>query len=158
METMKKESGVIQSSGKGQKIGIAVARFNAGMTRPLLDGARRVLKRQGVRPSDVRVAWVPGAFELPLALQRMARSGKYSALIALGAVIRGETPHFDYVCRGATDGVMRVMLDTGIPIAFGILTTDNVEQATDRIGGRHGHKGEEAALVALEMAKVGNRG
>jgi 6,7-dimethyl-8-ribityllumazine synthase len=102
----------------------------------------------------LETVWVPGAFEIPLALRSLARGGKFDALIALGAVIRGDTPHFDYVCEGATHGTMQVMLDTGVPIAFGVLTTDTLRQAQERTGGRHGNKGIDAALTALEMARM----
>ncbi len=151
---MKKTSGVIAVVGKGLKIGIVVGRFNAGITTRLLEGAQRILKRQGVAPTHIETVWVPGAFEIPVMLQALARRKKFDAFIALGAVVRGDTPHFEYVCKGATSGIQRVALDAGVPVAFGLLTTDNVKQALERVGGRHGHKGEEAALVALEMARL----
>lgn len=129
-----------------------MSRFNDGITKKLLEGAERTLRSKNV--ARMETVWVPGAFEIPLALRSLARGGKFDALIALGAVIRGDTPHFEYVCQGATQGTMQVMLETGVPIAFGVLTTDNVRQAEERVGGKHGHKGEEAALTALEMARM----
>lgn len=148
---MKKTAGArADISGKGLKIGIVVGRFNDGITQKLLDGAEKTLRAAGVARIDS--IWVPGAFEIPLMLRILAERKSYDALIALGAVIRGGTPHFDYVCDGATSGVMQVMLETGIPVAFGVLTTDNVRQALERSGGKHGNKGSEAALVAIEMA------
>lgn len=150
---MKKSSGANSSiSGKGLKIGIVVGRFNEGITGKLLAGAEKTLRSKGVARVDT--VWVPGAFEIPLMLRTLARGKSYDALIALGAVIRGGTPHFDYVCEGATYGTMKVMIETGIPVAFGVLTTDNVRQALERSGGKHGNKGSEAALVALEMARA----
>ncbi len=134
----------------GLRIAIAVGRFNLPITGPLLDGALRVLKQHGV--DDPTVVWVPGAFELPLAAQRLA--GTHDAVIALGAVIRGDTPHFDFVAGETAAGLMRVGLDTGIPVVFGVLTVDSIEQAEARIGGAVGHKGEEAALTAIEFAAL----
>jgi 6,7-dimethyl-8-ribityllumazine synthase len=109
---------------------------------------------RGAEPDAIDVAWVPGAFEIPLAARALAQSGRYAGVIVLGSVIRGGTPHFDYVCNGVTDGVREVMRDTGIPVAFGVLTTDDIDQALARCGGEHGHKGEEAARVAIEMARL----
>ena len=150
---LKKKSGVIQSlSGKGFKIGIVAGRFNASITQKLLKGAEKTLLQKGVLKKNIHIEWVPGAFEIPLTLQKLARTKKFDALTALGAVIRGDTPHFDYVCKGVASGTMRVMLDEKIPIAFGVLTTDTLRQALDRAGGRQGNKGSEAALVAIEMA------
>lgn len=149
---MKKKSGAREVSGKKARVGIVVARFNEDITQKLLEGAERKLIEMGV--GSFLVIWVPGAFEIPLMLQSLARKKKFDALIALGAVIRGETPHFDYVCQEASRGVMEVSLRENIPVAFGVLTTNNIQEALDRVGGRHGHKGEEAALVALEMAQV----
>jgi 6,7-dimethyl-8-ribityllumazine synthase len=131
-----------------------VARFNEPICARLLDGCQRELLRCGARAADVHVAWVPGALEIPPAALALARSGRYHALVALGAVIRGETSHFDYVCRGVTDGVREVVLDTGVPVAFGVLTTEDEEQALARAGGQHGNKGSEAAQVAIEMARL----
>jgi 6,7-dimethyl-8-ribityllumazine synthase len=107
-----------------------------------------------VADDDVHVAWVPGAFEIPQTARALADTRRYDAIIALGVVIRGGTPHFDYVCRGVTDGVREVMRDTGVPVAFGVLTTDDVEQALERAGGEHGNKGRDAAQVAIEMARL----
>jgi 6,7-dimethyl-8-ribityllumazine synthase len=130
------------------------ARFNHLISVRLLEGAVAELARSGTRSEDVHVAWVPGAFEIPVALRVLARSGRYHALVALGAVIRGGTPHFDYVCRGVTDGLASVMQATGVPVAFGVLTTDDADQALARAGGSEGHKGVEAAQAALEMAHL----
>ena len=140
--------------GGGLRIGIVVARFNHLISARLLEGAVDELVRAGTKPEDVHVAWVPGAFEIPLAARELARSGRYHALVTLGAVIRGGTPHFDYVCRGVTDGLRDVMQATGVPVAFGVLTTDDVDQALERAGGKDGHKGVEAAQAALEMAHL----
>jgi 6,7-dimethyl-8-ribityllumazine synthase len=134
----------------GLRIAIAVGRFNLAITAPLLDGARRVLRDHGV--ADPTIVWVPGAFELPLAAQRLAAD--HDAVVALGAVIRGDTPHFDFVAGQTAAGLMRVGLDSGVPVVFGVLTTDSLEQAEARIGGAVGHKGEEAALTAIEMAAL----
>jgi len=138
----------------GLRFGIAVARFNHLICVRLLDGCTRELGECGAASDAIDVAWVPGAFELPMAVRQLAESGRYDALIALGAVIRGGTPHFDYVCTGVTDGVRAVMRDTGIPVAFGVLTTDDVDQALARAGGAEGNKGVEAARVAIEMANL----
>ena len=134
----------------GLRIAVAVGRFNLSITGPLLEGARRVLSGHGV--ADPTIVWVPGAFELPLAAQRLARS--HDAVIALGAVIRGDTPHFDFVAGETAAGLMRVGLDSGTPVVFGVLTTDTLAQAEARIGGAVGHKGEEAASTAIEMAAL----
>lgn len=136
------------------RIGIVVARFNHLISAQLLEGAIEALAKAGVRDEDVHVAWVPGAFEIPLALRGLAQSGRYHALVALGAVIRGGTPHFDYVCRAVTDGVREVTLASGVPVAFGVLTSDDVDQALERAGGAEGNKGAEAAEAALEMANL----
>ena len=136
----------------GAGIGIVAARFNARFTDRLLAGALRVLARHGV--ADRTVVRVPGAFELPLAARRLAGAEGIEAVIALGAVVRGETPHFDYVSDACAQGVMRAALDEGVPVIFGVLTTDDDEQAAARTGGAHGNKGEEAALAALEMVTL----
>ena len=138
-------------SAKDLRFGIVVSRFNSQVTESLLGGARRVLEEAGA--ASIVVSSVPGAFEIPLALQTMAQSKKYDALVALGAVIRGETPHFDFVCTEAARGIMNVMLQEKIPIGFGLLTTNNEREALDRAGGPCGNKGEEAALVAIEMVR-----
>jgi 6,7-dimethyl-8-ribityllumazine synthase len=134
----------------GLRLAVAVGRFNLHVTGPLLDGAMKVLAEHGV--ADPTVVWVPGAFELPLAAQRLAVD--HDAVVALGAVIRGDTPHFDFVAGETAAGLMRVGLDSGVPVVFGVLTTDSLAQAEDRIGGSAGHKGEEAALTAIEMAAL----
>ena len=136
------------------RLAIVVSRFNHLVSVRLLEGATAELARRGVNDDDVHVAWVPGAFEIPQAARVLASSGRYDAIAALGVVIRGGTPHFEYVCLGVTDGVREVMRDTGIPVAFGVLTTDDVEQALERAGGEHGNKGRDAALVAIEMARL----
>jgi 6,7-dimethyl-8-ribityllumazine synthase len=136
------------------RFGIVVSRFNHMVSVRLLEGCAAELGRRGCSPSDIHVAWVPGAFEIPQAARALANTGRYDALVALGAVIRGGTPHFDYVCRAVTDGVRETIRDTGVPIAFGVLTTDDVEQALARTGGAEGNKGEEAALAAIEMARL----
>lgn len=141
-------------SGQGRRVAVAVSRFNRLVTEPLLAGALETLRRHGVADADVDVAWVPGSFELPVAVQRLAASGRYAAVVALGAVIRGATPHFDYVAGEAAAGLGAVARQTGVPVAFGVLTTDTMEQALDRAGGKAGNKGAEAALVALEMANL----
>jgi 6,7-dimethyl-8-ribityllumazine synthase len=141
-------------SGKGLKFGIVVGRFNEFISTRLLDGALDNLKRHDVGDDDVEVAWVPGAFELPLVAQRMAASRRYDALICLGAVIRGGTPHFDYVAAETAKGIAKVSLDTGVPVIFGVLTTDTIEQAVERAGTKAGNKGWEAATSAIEMANL----
>jgi 6,7-dimethyl-8-ribityllumazine synthase len=136
------------------RFAIVVSRFNHLVSVRLLEGATDELQQRGVATDDVDIAWVPGAFEIPQAARALADTRRYHAVIALGVVIRGGTPHFDYVCRGVTDGVREVMRDTGVPVAFGVLTTDDVEQALDRAGGEHGNKGRDAAQVAVEMARL----
>jgi 6,7-dimethyl-8-ribityllumazine synthase len=140
--------------GSGLKIGIVVGRFNEFITSKLLSGAQDALKRHGVSESDVDVAWVPGAFEIPLIAQKMAKSNKYDAVITLGTVIRGSTPHFDYVCNEVAKGVSKITLESGIPVIFGVLTTDSIEQAIERAGTKAGNKGWEAAAGAIEMANL----
>lgn len=134
------------------RVAIVVGRFNEAIGKLLLEGAQDCLRRHGIRDDDVAVAWVPGAFEIPLAAKRLAASGEVDAVITLGAVIRGETAHFDHVAGQAAAGVQQAMLDTEIPITFGVLTTENTDQARERAGGKVGNKGFEAALAALEMA------
>jgi len=140
--------------GTGLKVGIVVGRFNEFITSKLLGGALDALKRHGVEEGSVDVAWVPGAFEIPLIAQKLAKSGKYDAVITLGTVIRGSTPHFDYVCNEAAKGVSSTALNTGIPVIFGVLTTDTIEQAIERAGTKAGNKGWEAAAAAIEMANL----
>lgn len=139
---------------EGMKIGIVCARFNEFITSKLLGGAMDALVRHGVADSDVDVAWVPGAFEIPVAAQRMAQSKKYDAIICLGAVIKGATSHYDYVCAEVSKGVASVSLQFGLPVMFGVLTTDNIEQAIERAGTKAGNKGYDCALSAIEMANL----
>jgi 6,7-dimethyl-8-ribityllumazine synthase len=137
------------------RIGIAISRWNSFITERLLDGALDTLKRHGVdTESSVDVARLPGSFELPLVVQKMAQSGRYDAIIALGCVIRGATAHFDYVAGEATKGIAQAMLQTGVPVVFGVLTTDTIEQAIERAGTKAGNKGAEAAASAIEMANL----
>lgn len=140
--------------GAGLRVGIVVARFNEFVTGRLLDGAREGLAKLGVDREAVDVAWTPGCFELPVVAKRMAETGRYDALICLGAVIRGETPHFDYVAGQAASGIARVGLESGLPVIFGVLTTETVEQAINRAGAKAGNKGYDAALTAVEMATL----
>ncbi len=139
---------------KGLKYGIVVGRFNEFITSKLLGGALDALKRHGVEENEIEIAWVPGAFEIPLIAQKLAESGKYDAVITLGAVIRGSTPHFDYVCNEVAKGVSAISLKTGVPTIFGVLTTDSIEQAVERAGTKAGNKGWEAASTAIEMANL----
>lgn len=143
--------------GTGLRVGVVVGRFNEFIGSKLLGGALDAFKRHGMDEDAVDVAWVPGAFEIPLIAQKMAKSGKYDAVITLGAVIRGSTPHFDYVCNEAAKGVSRVALDTGVPTVFGVLTVDTIEQAIERAGTKAGNKGWEAAVTAIEMANLGKQ-
>lgn len=139
---------------KGQKVGIVVSRFNSFICERLLEGAIDALVRHGADEADIHVARVPGAFEIPLAAKKMAQAGKYDALICLGAVIRGSTPHFDYVASEVTKGVASVSLESGVPISFGVLTTDTIEQAVERAGTKAGNKGFEAAVTAIEAVNL----
>ncbi|MVP00091.1 6,7-dimethyl-8-ribityllumazine synthase [Paenibacillus lutrae] len=139
---------------QGLTYGIVVGRFNEFITSKLLAGALDALQRHGVEETEIEVAWVPGAFEIPLIAQKMAEAGKYDAVITLGTVIRGSTPHFDYVCNEAAKGVSAVSLKTGVPTIFGVLTTDSIEQAIERAGTKAGNKGWEAAVTAIEMANL----
>ena len=139
---------------QGLKIGIAAARFNEFIVSKLVSGAVDGLQRHGVKGSDIDLAWVPGAYELPLAAKKMAKSGKYDAVICLGAVIRGSTPHFDYVCAEVSKGVANVSLDSEVPVIFGVITTDSIEQAIERAGTKAGNKGFDAAATAIEMANL----
>ena len=136
---------------EGIRVGIVAARFNEFIVSKLLSGCEDGLLRHGVRPDDIAVAWVPGAFEIPLAAAKMAGSGKYDAVIALGAVIRGSTSHYDYVCSEVSKGVAGTALSTGVPVLFGVLTTDTIEQAIERAGTKAGNKGAECAQGAIEM-------
>jgi len=138
----------------GMHLVVVAGRFNDAVTKPLLEGALDGLREYGLDPADVPVVWVPGAYEIPLVAQRLAGSGDVDAVICLGAVIRGGTPHFDYVAGQCAAGVSRVALDTGVPVIFGVLTTDDVDQAMERAGGSEGNKGREAALTAIEMVDL----
>ena len=140
--------------GDGKKLGIVVARFNSFLSERLLEGAIDALVRSGVESDDIDVARVPGAFEIPLVTQKMAKSGKYDAVICLGVVIRGATPHFDFVAGEVAKGSAQVMLDTGVPVLFGVLTTETIEQAIERAGSKAGNKGSEVAVAALEMINL----
>ncbi len=140
--------------GKGLRFGIVVGRFNELISKHLLDGALDNLRRHDVNEVDVDVAWVPGAFEIPPVAQRLASSGRYDAVVCLGAVIRGGTPHFEYVAAEVAKGIAKVSLDSGVPVVFGVLTTDTVEQAIERAGTKAGNKGWAAATTALEMANL----
>jgi 6,7-dimethyl-8-ribityllumazine synthase len=141
-------------TGRGRRFGIVVSRFNQFIGARLLDGAVDGLLRHEVDRDAIDVAWVPGAFEIPLAASRMARSGNYDAVICLGAVIRGATPHFDYVAAEVSKGIASVGLETGVPVTFGVLTTDTIEQAIERAGAKSGNKGFEAAMTAIEMVSL----
>ena len=140
--------------GSGKRIGIVVARFNELITRNLLDGARDALRRSGVADENVGVAWVPGSFEIPLVAKTMAATGRYDAVICLGAVIRGATDHYEHVAGQAASGILRAGLDTGVPVIFGVLTTDTIEQAIERIGAKGTNHGGDAAFAALETASL----
>ncbi|KAK9918867.1 hypothetical protein WJX75_007660 [Coccomyxa subellipsoidea] len=141
-------------SSQGLKFGVVAARFNELVTKPLLEGVLEGLERHGTQRDTVTVAWVPGSFELPLVAKAMAKSGKYDAVITVGAVVRGATAHFDAVVGGATSGVLSAGLDSGVPVIFCVMTTDTMEQALDRAGGKSGNKGFEAAVTAIETANV----
>lgn len=141
-------------TGKGLKFGIVVARFNEFITSKLLSGAIDTLRRHKANEEDIDVAWVPGAFEIPIVAKKMAASGKYDAVLCLGAVIRGATSHYDYVCNEVSKGVAQVGLQTGVPTIFGVVTTENIEQAVERAGTKAGNKGSDAAMAAMEMASL----
>jgi 6,7-dimethyl-8-ribityllumazine synthase len=140
--------------GKGQKIAIVVARFNEFISNKLLSGAIDTLTRHDVAENDISVFWVPGAFEIPSVAQKIADANKYDAIICLGAVIRGETPHFDYVASEVSKGIATVGMKKGIPVIFGVVTTENIEQAIERAGTKSGNKGSDAALTAIEMINL----
>ena len=139
---------------KEVKVGIVAARFNEFITSKLLDGALDGLKRHDVCEEDIHIAWVPGAFEIPLIASKMAKSGKYDAVICLGAVIRGSTSHYDYVCNEVSKGIAAVSLESGVPVMFGVLTTENIEQAIERAGRKAGNKGYDCAVGAIEMVNL----
>ena len=140
--------------GKGLRIGLVVARFNEFITSRLLEGAKSALDRHGVQDDDITVAWVPGSFEIPLVARKMAASGRYDAVVCLGAVIKGETDHYEYVAGEAAKGIAGVAASTGIPVIFGVLTTGTVEQAINRAGGKQGNSGYNAGVAAIEMANL----
>ena len=139
---------------KGKKFAIVASRFNDFITNRLLRGAKDTLIRHGAKDTDLTVVWVPGSFELSLVIMKMARTKKYDAVISLGAIIRGETPHFDYIASEVSRGISRTMQETGIPVAFGMITADSLEQAIQRAGAKEGNKGSQAALSAIEMANL----
>lgn len=141
-------------TAKNMKIAIVVARFNEFITSKLLSGCIDCLIRHEAADEDLNVAWVPGAFEIPMAAKKLAESGKYDAVICLGAVIRGATPHFDYVCAEASKGIAQVSMQTGVPVAFGVLTTENIQQAVERAGTKAGNKGVDCAMTAMEMVNL----
>ena len=141
-------------TAKNMKIAIVVARFNEFITSKLLSGCIDCLICHEAADEDLTVAWVPGAFEIPMAAKKLAESGKYDAVICLGAVIRGATPHFDYVCAEASKGIAQVSMQTGVPVAFGVLTTENIQQAVERAGTKAGNKGVDCAMTAMEMVNL----
>ena len=143
-----------QLIAKGRKFGIIASRFNDFITNRLLEGCTDTLLRHGAKENDVEVVWVPGAFEIPLIAQRMAKSKKYDTVICLGTVIRGSTPHFDYIASEVAKGVAHVSFSTGVPTIFGIITADSIDQAIERAGTKEGNKGRDAALSAIEMANL----
>jgi 6,7-dimethyl-8-ribityllumazine synthase len=140
--------------GKGLKFGLVVSRFNEFFSRKLLEGAQDALLRHGVNEEDIDVAWTPGSFEIPLIAQKLAETKKYNAIICLGAVIRGGTPHFEYIAAEVTKGIAHVNMNTGVPVLYGVITTDTLEQAVERSGTKAGNKGFDAAVSAIEMANL----
>ncbi len=140
--------------GKGLKFGVVVSRFNEFISKKLLEGAQDALLRHGVSKDDIEIAWVPGSFEIPLIAKKLAQTKRYDAVICLGAVIRGGTPHFDYIAAEVTKGIANVSLDTGLPVIYGVITTDTLEQAIERAGTKVGNKGFDAAVNAIEMANL----
>ena len=140
--------------GKGLRFGLVVSRFNEFITKKLLDGAQDALLRHGVNQADMEVAWVPGSFEIPLIAKKLAQSKKYNAVICLGAVVRGGTPHFEYIAAEVSKGIAKVSLETGLPVAYGVIIADTLEQAIERAGTKMGNKGFEAAENAIEMANL----
>ncbi|MBR4319057.1 MAG: 6,7-dimethyl-8-ribityllumazine synthase [Oscillospiraceae bacterium] len=140
--------------GKGLKIAIVASRFNEFITNKLVGGAEDCLRRHNVAEEDITLAWVPGAFEIPLIAKKLAKSGKYDAVICVGAVIRGATSHYDYVCAEVSKGIANVSLETEVPVLFGVLTTDTIEQAIERAGTKAGNKGYDCAMSALEMIQL----
>jgi len=140
--------------GKGLKFGVVISRFNEFFSKKMLEGAQDALIRHGVNEEDIEQAWTPGSFEIPLIAQKMAQTKKYDAIICLGAVIRGSTPHFDHIAAEVTKGIAHVNLDTGVPVIYGVITTDTLEQAIERSGSKAGNKGFSAAVSAIEMANL----
>jgi len=139
---------------RGRRFAVVASSFNELVVGKLVEGALACFRAHGISDDDLVVAWVPGAFELPLVAQKLAQTELYDAVVCLGAVIRGETPHFEYVAGQAAQGIQQVSLESGLPVAFGVLTTDSIEQALDRAGGKHGNKGWDAAMAAMQMASV----
>jgi 6,7-dimethyl-8-ribityllumazine synthase len=154
MNTKKSFEGMLL--GEGLKFGIVVARFNDFITAKLLEGAQDTLLRHGVNEEDIEVTWVPGSFEIPLAAQKLVGTKRYDAIICLGAVIRGGTPHFEYVAAEVTKGIAQVSLNSGLPVIYGVLTCDTLEQAIERAGTKQGNEGAKSALTAIEMANLLN--
>ena len=140
--------------GKGLKFGLVISRFNEFITKKLLEGAQDALLRHGVNEEDIDIAWVPGAFEIPLIARKLAQTKRYDAVICLGAVIRGGTPHFEYIAAEVTRSIGKVSLDTGLPVIYGVITPDTLEQAIERAGTKEGNKGFQAAVTAIEMANL----
>ena len=140
--------------GKGLKFGVVVSRFNEFVTRKLLEGAQDALLRHGVNEEDIDIAWVPGSFEIPLVAKKLAETKKYDAIVCLGAVVRGATPHFEYIAAGVAKGIAKVGLETGLPITYGVITADTLEQAIERAGTKAGNRGFDAAVNAIEMANL----
>ncbi len=140
--------------GKGLKFGVVVSRFNEFITKKLLEGAQDALLRHGVSEEDIDIAWVPGSFEIPLVAKKLAQTKRYDAVICLGAVVRGATPHFEYIAAEVTKGIAKVGLDTGLPVSYGVITADTLEQAIERAGTKAGNKGFDAAVDAIEMANL----
>ena len=140
--------------GKGLKFGLVASRFNEFITRKLVEGAQDALLRHGVNQEDIEIAWVPGSFEIPLIAKRLAQTKRYDAVICLGAVVRGGTPHFDYIAAEVSKGIAKVSLDTGLPVIYGVITADTLEQAIERAGTKMGNKGFDAAVTAIETANL----
>lgn len=149
---MRTREGTLEA--RGRRFAVVASRFNGVVTEKLVEGALAAFRKLGIAPDDLEVIWTPGAFELPLAAGRLANSGQFDAVVCLGAVIRGETPHFEYVAGETARGVQQVALESGVPCTFGVLTTNTLEQALDRAGGKHGNKGWDAATAAVEMASL----
>ena len=143
-----------QLVAKGKKFGVVASRFNEFITNKLLEGALDALKRHGTKDEEIEIAWVPGSFEIPYAAQRMAKSKKYDAIICIGAVIRGSTPHFEYIASEVTKGIAQISLQTGVPVIYGVITPDTLEQAIERAGTKAGNKGFQAAMSAIEMVNL----